>query len=310
MKGIFMIALLALAVVLRTNAQTPVDSTVVVQDTVGKVDTKTNTIDPQKKNNKHKGGKKNDKKTADQVVITVNDTASSERNSSIANEKGQNDEINEESGGFWQKILSFFTKPVQKDDCTECENQLAMELDENEVLREQVMDLTTKLEIVKTSVEKIDDKDFYRSLITTPLTKKYDSIQLDFYKKSTNFFDHETKNEMKWIYDVFYPLLDNYGKFTQDVAQIIKGVIKSFEKLAETGNVPNQEIEKDLFEKKLKDTDYFMNYRYMGVSSKKKDNPSRRIDYLEDVINDTRALFEDPSRFKKESFEEQLRRLK
>jgi hypothetical protein len=94
-------------------------------------------------------------------------------------------------------------------------------------------------------------------------------------------------------------LLENYGKYNKYLAKLIQRVIKSFELIG----IPDSKTEKELFNEGLEEMEYFKKYRY-------KRNISQEIKYLEDVINDTKALFDNPSKFKKESFEEQLRRLK
>lgn len=192
----------------------------------------------------------------------------------------------------------------ETNDCDQCFNQLAQANKDNKSLEKIVGDLNKKLGTAKALLD-IDDRDFYRSLITTPLKRKYDSIQVDYYKKTVALFDHENKKEMKWVYEVYYPLLENYGKFNKDLARLIHGVIRVFE----LDGKPDSKLEKELFNEGLEEMDYYKLYRYMGVSSKKKDNPVRIIEYLEDVINDTKTLFDNPSKFTKENFEEQLRRL-
>jgi len=186
---------------------------------------------------------------------------------------------------------------ADKNDCQECEGKLANAEKENKKLKKQVEDLDVKLGMIETVMD-IDDRDFYRSLITTPLEKKYDSTQIEYYKKTALLFDHENKKEMKWVYEVYYPLLENYGKYNKDLAKLIQRVIKSFELIG----IPDSKTEKELFNEGLEEMGYFKEYRY-------KRNISQEIKYLEDVINDTKMLFDNPSKFKKEGFEEQLRRL-
>lgn len=182
-------------------------------------------------------------------------------------------------------------------DCKQCQKQLDQANNDINRLEKEVDELNKKLGNAKALLD-IDDRDFYRSLITIPLEKKYDTIQVDYYKKTVALFDHENKKEMKWVYEVYYPLLENYGKYNKHLAKLIQRVIKSFELIG----IPDSKTEKELFNEALEEMEYFKKYRY-------KRNISQEIKYLEDVINDTKALFDNPSKFKKESFEEQLRRL-
>ena len=188
-------------------------------------------------------------------------------------------------------------KKEDNNDCKQCESQLAEANKENKSLQTEVDDLKIKLGNIKAIMD-IDDRDFYRGLILTPLGKKYDSIQVGYYKKTVALFDHENKKEMEWVYEVYYPLLENYGKYNKDLAKLIQRVIKSFELIG----IPDSKTEKELFNEGLEEMEYFKKYRY-------KRNISQEIKYLEDVINDTKLLFDNPSKFKKENFEELLRRL-
>lgn len=206
----------------------------------------------------------------------------------------ENVQAEQPKNGFLQKL---FGKSEDHNDCKQCESQLANAKKENTKLQKQVDNLKTKLGSAK-DVMDIDDRDFYRSLITTPLVKKYDSIQVYCFKKTALLFDYKNKKEMKWVYEVYYPLLENYGKYNKDIAKLIQRVIKSFELLG----TPDSKTEKELFNEGLEEMEYFKKYRY-------KSNISQEIKYLEDVIKETQSLFEDPSKFIKENFEVQLRRL-
>ena len=194
-------------------------------------------------------------------------------------------------------------KRSPKNDYKECEKEL--ENERVKKLEEKVIGLEESLGSAK-AVYDIDNLEFYRNLFTAPLAKKYDSIQVDCYKKTVEVFDHKGKEEMKWVYEVYYPLLENYGQYSRDVAKLIEKVVNLFK---ESGQ-PNREIVEELFKEDLENMEYFQKYRYMGVNSKKKDNPARKIDYLEDVIAETRALFEQSEKFTKENFEAQLETLR
>lgn len=296
MKRIFIIVFVVLTTIIQVNAQVPNDTTLVVQDTTTKVINQQNnhkaTVKPARKTTKPKVNTNNKAKEAENPSTkVVNDTVVPQKVTAANQEKTQ---VGKPKKNWWQRLWS---KSDDNNDCKECENQLANVKKENKNLQKQVNDLKTKLGNTKAIMD-IDDRDFYRSLITTPLVKKYDSIQVDYFKKTAVLFDYENKKEMKWVYEVYYPLLDNYGKYNKDLAKLIKKVIKSFELLG----APDSKTEKELFNEGLKETEYFQKYRY-------KSNISQEIKYLEDVINDTKLLFDNPSKFNKENFEEQLRRL-
>lgn len=245
----------------------------------------------------------------DTAVITklVDDKSAPDQTRHVIQpEKNANKESKKSDKQGWG-IFSHRSK--ETDDCEQCENELKKANENNLGLQKQLDGLMHELGNAK-AVYDIDDRDFYRVLITTPLERKYDSSLVESYKKTVALFDFENKEEMKWVYEVYYPLLENYGQYNNDIAILIERVVKSFEKLAQFGNTPDKEIEKKLFVQDLEESEYFKKYRYMGVSSKKKDNPSRKIDYLENVINDTKMLFEDPSLFTKENFEDQMKKLK
>lgn len=296
MKRICIFVFVVLTAIIQVNAQVPKDTTMAVQDTTNKVINQQNnhkaTVKPTRKTTKPKVNTNNKGKEAeDSSSKVINDTVVPQK---VTPAKQENIQTGKPKKNWWQRLWS---KSDDKDDCKQCENQLANVKKENKNLQKQVNDLKTKLGNTKVIMD-IDDRDFYRSLITTPLVKKYDSIQVDYYKKTAVLFDYENKKEMKWVYEVYFPLLENYGKYNKDLAKLIQRVIGAFEKY----DVPDIETVKEIFKEGLEKTEYFKKYRY-------KSNISQEIKYLEDVIKDTKSLFDDPSKFKKENFEEQLRRL-
>ena len=296
MKRICIFVFVVLTAIIQVNAQVQNDTTVAVQDTTTKVINQQNnhkaTVKPTGKTTKPKVNTNNKGKEAeDPSAKVVNDTVVPQK---VTPAKQENIQTGKPKKNWWQKLWS---KSDDKDDCKQCENQLANVKKENKNLQKQVNDLKTKFGNAKVIMD-IDDRDFYRSLITTPLVKKYDSIQVDYYMKTAVLFDYENKKEMKWVYEVYFPLLENYGKYNKDLAKLIQRVIGAFEKY----DVPDIETVKEIFKEGLEETEYFKKYRY-------KSNISQEIKYLEDVINDTKLLFDNPSKFKKENFEEQLRRL-
>lgn len=187
---------------------------------------------------------------------------------------------------------------LRKNDCKECEEKLQKMEEEKTQLEGKLSDLNELIGDAK-AINDIDNRDFYRNLITAPLAKKYDSIQVDCYLKTASLFDHESKEEMKWVYEVYYPLLENYGQYNSDVATLIEKVIKSFELV----DLPVRDIEMELFKADLEKSEYYKKYRY-------KRNISQEIKYLEEVIAETMALFQQNDSFTKENFEAQLEKLR
>ena len=298
MKRIFIIVFVVLAAIIQVNAQVPNDTTEAVQDTTTKVVNQQNnhkaTVKPTRKTTKPKVNTNNKGKEAeDPSTEVVNDTVVPQK---VTPAKQENIQAGKPRCNFWRRL---FGKCDDNNDCKQCENQLANVEKENKSLRKQVNDLKTKLGNAKTIMD-VDDRDFYRSLIMSPLEKKYDSIQVEYYKKTVALFDHENKKEMNWVYEVYFPLLENYGKYNKDLAKLIQRVIKSFELLG----TPDLKTEKELFNEGLEETEYFKKY-----NKRSRRNISQEIKYLEDVITDTKSLFEDSSKFTKENFEKQLRRL-
>lgn len=282
MRKIFIIVFVILTTAIQVYSQDPNETNVTKQGTTGKVVTeqKNNTVTPTNPQ-QNKKPKANHKKTGKE---------SNNQTTNVAK-----DSVPEPNQNWFQ---NFWNGLGGKNDCKQCETKLKNANRENTRLNNRITSLEQKLGKTKAILD-IDDRDFYRSLITTPLTKKYDSIQVDCYKKTIAMFDHENKKEMKWVYEIYYPLLENYWKYNQDLEILIQRVIRSFDLLA----VPDINNEKELFNDGLQKMEYFKEYRY-------KSNISQEIKYLEDVISDTKSLFEDSSRFTKENFEEQLRRLK
>lgn len=142
--------------------------------------------------------------------------------------------------------------------------------------------------------------DNFESLIKDPLEIAYDSTQIEYHKRLIELFDYKKDKGMDKLYRIYYPMLENYGRYNDETIQLIKSVVKKFELL--DPNVPDIEFEKDLFFKSVDNSAYYSEYRY-------KESAKQTIKHLEDVIKDTKSLFEDPSKFTKENFEKQLERL-
>lgn len=228
------------------------------------------------------------------VQDTTTKVVNHQNNHKVTPANQENVQAGKPKKNWWQRLWS---TSDDNNDCKQCESQLTNVEKENNKLQKQVNDLTTKLGNTKAIMD-IDDRDFYRNLIMSPLGEKYDSIQVEYYKKIVALFDHENKKEMKWVYEVYYPLLENYGQYNKDLAKLIQMVITSFELLG----VPNPQNEKNVFYYGIDNMEYYKKYRH-------KSNINQEIKYLEDVINDTKLLFNNHSKFTKENFEEQLRKL-
>ena len=164
---------------------------------------------------------------AKDTIVSVQDATtevvSQQNNNKVTNQEKIQDEKPKKN--WWQRLWS---KSDDSNDCKQCESQLAQANKDVKSLEKQVGDLNKKLGNAKALLD-IDDGDFYRGLIKTPLTRKYDSIQVDYYKKTVALFDHENKKEMKRVYKFYYPLLENYGKYSEDLAKLIRKVIRRFE---------------------------------------------------------------------------------
>ena len=208
-----------------------------------------------------------------------------------SDEKGQkfiNEVLNRKPWEYWKEC---------NDDINKYETLLQQAKTDKDNLQKQLDSYIEDYNKAK-DVYTITDKDLYRDIITTPLAQKYDSKKVDYYMKIAQANNDDTNEDIKWIYNVYYPLLKNYGQHNQDLAKIIQGVIKTFEKIGD----PDPNTEKTIFDDRLEETDYSKNYRWVK-------NINQEIKYLEDVIMETRSLFDDTSKFTKENFEEQLRRL-
>lgn len=297
MKKTCIIVFVVLTTIMQVNAQVSNDTTVAVQDTTTKVVNKQNnhkaTVKPTRKKTKPTVNTtdKKGKGTENQFTKVANDTVVPQKETPANQENVQTGKPNK---NWWQRLWG---KSDDNNDCEQCESQLEDVKKKNNELQKQVNDLQTKIDNTK-AIMGIDDRDFYRSLITTPLKKKYDSIQVDYYKKTAALFDYENKKEMKWVYDNYYPLLENYGKYNENLAKLIRKVIRRFE----LPDALNSETEKELFNEGLEMMEYSKKYRW-------KVSASQEIKYLEDVIKDTQSLFDNSSKFTKENFEEQLRKL-
>lgn len=142
--------------------------------------------------------------------------------------------------------------------------------------------------------------DELKRLIKSPLEKVYDSTRIKCHKLLIEELYKVNKDDgVKRVYIVFFPLLEHYGELNNEIKLMIASVINSFDA---TKGFPSIELQKDVFYQSLNSSKYYTQYRYNT-------NVHQEIKYLEDVINDTKALFDDPSKFTKENFEKQLKKL-
>lgn len=141
--------------------------------------------------------------------------------------------------------------------------------------------------------------DELKRLIKSPLEKPYNSDHIECHKQLIKLYDIDNDEGSRNLYKIYYPLLDHYGELNNEIKLMIESVIKSFDA---TKGFPSIELQKDVFYQSLNSSKYYTQYRYNT-------NVHQEIKYLEGVINDTKALFDDPSKFTKENFEKQLKKL-
>lgn len=153
---------------------------------------------------------------------------------------------------------------------------------------------------VKEAFQAVYGVEGFKSLLKDPLAVVYDSVRIEYHKRLIGLFDYENDKDLKRQYDIYYPMLENYGRYNEEMVQLIETIVVRFELLEP--DVPNIEYEKEFFEESKKNSAYYNEYRY-------KKSANETIKYLDEVIKDTESLFEDPSLFTKENFEKQLERL-
>lgn len=139
--------------------------------------------------------------------------------------------------------------------------------------------------------------EYVKGLIKDPLKKACNPVQIGYHKELIELYKESgLNNDVKRVYEVYFPLLNYYEVYNNEIIGFIRKVVESFD------SNPNKELERDAFNQSLRDCRYYKEFRY-------KNSVNQEIVYLEDVINDTKALFEDPSKFTKENFEAQLKKL-
>lgn len=160
---------------------------------------------------------------------------------------------------------------------------------------------TKELEAIINAYKAVYGGDEYiKALIETPLEKVCDTVQINYHKQLIDFYVKDGLNDdVMIVYEVYYPLLERYEVFNNELKVIIWNIVRSFE--GNTSN-PNKDLERDAFYQSLRGCSYYREYRY-------KSNVNQEIVYLEEVIGATKELFEDPSKFTKENFLEQFDKL-
>lgn len=218
--------------------------------------------------------------------------------------------------GYYKRLvglLSAIQKYNNNDAVVPGDGYIEIDMDTVQILCDSIAGLQNRIaelenisEAVK-AVQNINDAAFFKSIIKAPLSEKYDSVRVGYYKQLVELFDYKGNDELKGTYILYYPLLENYGKWNAEIANFIESVLWSFKYSS-----PYIDTEKKRFEKKLDSCEYYCKYRWKKDPQVNFDYDKfeREIKYLTDVIEETMSLFEDPSKFKKENFEEQLRKLK
>lgn len=166
-------------------------------------------------------------------------------------------------------------------------------------LQKQINDLRTELnnQVVETFKQYLitDANDFFcRAVLESPLYYKYDKNRINQSVNMAKVMGYDKKNhKLNWIYNLYYPFLENYGEYNQELTDKIDRIILQFK-----SGVINRVIESREFEEWLKDSKY---YRLRG---KGPDNNSyRHIFYLDHQIERLRKFFNNDADFKMENFE-------
>lgn len=179
-----------------------------------------------------------------------------------------------------------------------CEAEIQQLSDRLAGLRTELADIRYLLN----PVVETDNLDFFERLIMDPLGKMYDSALVERHKQAIAQINFDDKEKMKERYNWCYPLLENYGKYNNEMAGFVLTVVRSFEQSARFDKIPNIMREKEGY--------LVFSYNQSEYKKVRKNKHSRqKIDYLDMVHESTLSLFDDPSKFTKENFVEQLKKL-
>ncbi len=166
-------------------------------------------------------------------------------------------------------------------------------------LQKQINDLRTALnnQVVETFKQYLitDANDFFcRAVLESPLYYKYDKNRINQSVNMAKVMGYDKKNhKLNWIYNLYYPFLENYGEYNQELTDKIDRIILQFK-----SGVINRVIESREFEEWLKDSKYYR-LRWKGPDN----NSYRHIFYLDHQIERLRKFFNNDADFKMENFE-------
>lgn len=168
-------------------------------------------------------------------------------------------------------------------------------------LQKQIIDLRTALnnQVVETFKQYLitDANDFYcRAVMESPLYYKYDQNRINQSINMAKVMGYDKKNhKLNWIYNLYYPFLEHYGEYNQELIAKLDRIILQFE-----SGVINRMEESREFEEWLKNDFKYYEKREKGVDN---NNSYRHIFFLDYQIERLRKFFKSDTEFKKENFQ-------
>lgn len=221
------------------------------------------------------------------------------------NPKEGKDEPVEKKSGLWSWLNNLFHRksgPSESNNEPELVNPDSHEAkvqqlnDDMAGLQKEALDLEEMLRPVMTT----KDYDFFVELMMSSCEKAYDSIQIERHKRAIELLDYKDEDRMNRGHDFYYPVLENYGRYNEEMIKVVNDFVRMFERFDVKDLNPNNL--KGAFEREYEATDYYKMKKGDGLGRKK-------IKYLDMVYESTLSLFDDPSKFTKENFVEQLKKL-
>lgn len=135
---------------------------------------------------------------------------------------------------------------------------------------------------------------FCWAVMQSPLYYSYNAQRVSHSLETAHVMGYDKRDcKLNWVYNVFYDLLVNYEKYTNELVKLVDNVCRQFDL-----GVINRELEKIKFEDALARTAY-QKMRHTGIDGK-----FRHIYYLDYQIERLRSFFSSDTDFKKKNFVE------
>lgn len=170
-------------------------------------------------------------------------------------------------------------------------------------LEQTIKDTLTRIESTSKFVSRYSkrkDTDFFcRAVFEAPLFEAYNPANIEYCKQTIAVMGYD--KEDNYCYNTYIDLIDNYERYTRELAEFLNELIERFEILQAEGVKPNREIESNNF-KSFCDADWSY-YKKRGKGGKNQWSELKYIFYLDHQVSQLKEIFNNDNKFSRKTIQ-------